>query len=76
MAEQRRRMRRMRNAFETHYKRVTSPPATAFMSRLLASLANSNPPHRLVSVKAKAGYPNSPARVSNSWTWDATIPKE
>ena len=56
--------------------RVSSPPVTGCTPRLPARRANSRAPHRLVSVRAKAGYPNSTALDSISWAWDAPIPKE
>ena len=57
-------------------RRVSSPPVMGCMPRLPARRANSRAPHRLVSVRARAGYPNSTALDRSSWTWDAPIPKE
>ena len=54
---------------------VSSPPVMGRRPRLLASLANSSAPHRLVSVRASAGYPCSFARASSSWVWDAPFPE-
>ena len=56
--------------------RVSSPPVMGLIPKLAASRANSSAPHRLASVRARAGYPYSPAWASNSWTWEAPIPKE
>ena len=56
--------------------RVSSPPVMGLIPRLPARRANSRAPQRLASVRARAGYPYSPARASSSWTWEAPIPKE
>ena len=55
---------------------VSSPPVTGLTLKPLASRANSRAPHRLVSVKANAGYPYFAARANNSWQWDAPSPNE